>query len=101
MTERKIGHLPFSGKDLLLILLLPIPFVIVLAEILAEATLRLNLSDVNLHRGGTYVCMEGPAFSTSKLNLISTAVSATVIGMTNLPEAKLAREAEIAYATLF
>lgn len=71
-----------------------------LAEILAEAIAFLNLSDVNLHRGGTYVCMEGPAFSTKAESHLYRSWGATVIGMTNLPEAKLAREAEIAYATL-
>nr|WP_277876138.1 S-methyl-5'-thioadenosine phosphorylase [Chroococcidiopsis sp. [FACHB-1243]] len=71
-----------------------------LAGILAEAIASLNLSDVTLHRGGTYVCMEGPAFSTKAESHLYRSWGATVIGMTNLPEAKLAREAEIAYATL-
>jgi 5'-methylthioadenosine phosphorylase len=60
----------------------------------------LNLPEVTLHRGGTYVCMEGPAFSTKAESNLYRSWGATVIGMTNLPEAKLAREAEIAYATL-
>jgi 5'-methylthioadenosine phosphorylase len=60
----------------------------------------LKLPEVNLHRGGTYVCMEGPAFSTKAESHLYRSWGATVIGMTNLPEAKLAREAEIAYATL-
>ena len=55
---------------------------------------------MTLHRGGTYVCMEGPAFSTKAESHLYRSWGATVIGMTNLPEAKLAREAEIAYATL-
>lgn len=71
-----------------------------LAGILAEAIATLNLPDVTLHRGGTYVCMEGPAFSTKAESHLYRSWGATVIGMTNLPEAKLAREAEIAYATL-
>ncbi len=71
-----------------------------LANILAEAVASLNLTDVTLHRGGTYVCMEGPAFSTKAESNLYRSWGATVIGMTNLPEAKLAREAEIAYATL-
>ncbi|MGB3691837.1 MAG: S-methyl-5'-thioadenosine phosphorylase, partial [Spirulinaceae cyanobacterium] len=53
-----------------------------------------------LHRGGTYVFIEGPAFSTKAEYHLDRSWEATVIGMTNLPEAKLAREAEIAYATL-
>jgi 5'-methylthioadenosine phosphorylase len=52
------------------------------------------------HDGGTYVCMEGPAFSTRAESNLHRSWGASVIGMTNLPEAKLAREAEISYATL-
>jgi 5'-methylthioadenosine phosphorylase len=52
------------------------------------------------HDGGTYVCMEGPAFSTRAESNLYRSWGASVIGMTNLPEAKLAREAEISYATL-
>ena len=71
-----------------------------LANVLADAVESLNLSEIDLHRGGTYVCMEGPAFSTKAESQLYRSWGATVIGMTNLPEAKLAREAEIAYATL-
>ncbi|MDZ8094556.1 MAG: S-methyl-5'-thioadenosine phosphorylase [Nostoc sp. DedQUE05] len=71
-----------------------------LATVLADAIASLNLPEVTLHRGGTYVCMEGPAFSTKAESNLYRSWGATIIGMTNLPEAKLAREAEIAYATL-
>ncbi|MBD1922099.1 S-methyl-5'-thioadenosine phosphorylase [Microcoleus sp. FACHB-831] len=71
-----------------------------LAKVVADAVESLQLPDVTLHRGGTYVCMEGPAFSTKAESNLYRSWGATVIGMTNLPEAKLAREAEIAYATL-
>lgn len=71
-----------------------------LAGVLADAIASLNLPDVTLHKGGTYICMEGPAFSTKAESNLYRSWGATVIGMTNLPEAKLAREAEIAYATL-
>ena len=71
-----------------------------LAGVVADAIASLNLPDVTLHRGGTYVCMEGPAFSTKAESHLYRSWGATIIGMTNLPEAKLAREAEIAYATL-
>ncbi|MEH2152658.1 S-methyl-5'-thioadenosine phosphorylase [Nostoc sp.] len=71
-----------------------------LAAVLADAIAFLNLPEVTLHRGGTYVCMEGPAFSTKAESNLYRSWGATIIGMTNLPEAKLAREAEIAYATL-
>jgi 5'-methylthioadenosine phosphorylase len=51
-------------------------------------------------RGGTYVCMEGPQFSTLAESLSYKQLGYSVIGMTNMPEAKLAREAEICYATV-
>lgn len=53
-----------------------------------------------VHDGGTYVCMEGPVFSSRAESLLHRSWGASVIGMTNMPEAKLAREAEISYATL-
>lgn len=68
--------------------------------------LRLHLRDsaravkARVHDGGTYVCMEGPAFSTRAESLANRRAGHAVIGMTNLGEAKCAREAEIAYATL-
>jgi 5'-methylthioadenosine phosphorylase len=52
------------------------------------------------HRGGTYLCMEGPQFSTRAESNIYRKWGVDVIGMTNMPEAKLAREAELCYATL-
>jgi 5'-methylthioadenosine phosphorylase len=57
-------------------------------------------AEVNVHRGGTYLCMEGPAFSTKAESHVYRSWGMDVIGMTNLQEAKLAREAEICYATL-
>ncbi|UZQ53135.1 S-methyl-5'-thioadenosine phosphorylase [Trichothermofontia sichuanensis B231] len=71
-----------------------------LAGVLADAVASLDLPDVTLHRQGTYLCMEGPAFSTKAESRLYRSWGADIIGMTNLPEAKLAREAEIAYATL-
>ena len=53
-----------------------------------------------IHRGGTYVVMEGPQFSTRAESHLYRSWGASVIGMTNLPEAKLAREAELCYATV-
>jgi 5'-methylthioadenosine phosphorylase len=55
---------------------------------------------IESHRGGTYVCMEGPQFSTRAESNLYRSWGAAVIGMTNLQEAKLAREAEICYATI-
>ena len=53
-----------------------------------------------VHRGGTYICMEGPAFSTRAESFMYRGLGAAIIGMTNLTEAKLAREAEICYAII-
>ena len=57
-------------------------------------------SGATVHRGGTYICIEGPQFSTKAESRIYRAWGVDVIGMTNMPEAKLAREAELCYATL-
>ncbi|HEY2995992.1 MAG TPA: S-methyl-5'-thioadenosine phosphorylase [Methylomirabilota bacterium] len=54
----------------------------------------------NVHRGGTYICIEGPQFSSKAESRIYRTWGVDVIGMTNMPEAKLAREAELCYATL-
>ena len=68
-----------------------------LADALYEAA---RAAGVTSHRGGAYVCMEGPAFSTRAESHMYRTMGGSVIGMTNIPEAKLAREAEIAYATV-
>jgi 5'-methylthioadenosine phosphorylase len=65
-----------------------------------EQAARANLKGIDLHRGGTYICMEGPAFSTKAESEVYRSWGMSVIGMTNLQEAKLAREAEICYATM-
>lgn len=59
-----------------------------------------KLTDAKIHRGGTYICMEGPQFSTRAESYLYRSWGADIIGMTNLQEAKLAREAEICFATL-
>lgn len=59
-----------------------------------------TVDGLKVHRGGTYICMEGPAFSTKAESRVYRQWGMDVIGMTNLQEAKLAREAEMAYATL-
>jgi 5'-methylthioadenosine phosphorylase len=69
-----------------------------LSEMIADAGEPLD--GFELHRGGTYVCMEGPAFSTKAESHLYRSWGADVIGMTNLQEAKLAREAEICYSTI-
>lgn len=68
-----------------------------LGDILEESC---KVADIKAHRRGTYLCMEGPAFSTKAESEVYRSWGMSVIGMTNLQEAKLAREAEICYATL-
>jgi 5'-methylthioadenosine phosphorylase len=73
------------------------PFCQTLSDIAYDAAVRAGAS---VHRGGTYVCMEGPQFSTVAESNHYRSSGFSVIGMTNLQEAKLAREAEICYVTL-
>ncbi len=70
-------------------------------SILAAATYEAAVATgARAHKGGTYVCIEGPHFSTRAESLVYRSWGVSVIGMTNMPEAKLAREAELPYATL-
>ena len=72
-----------------------------LSDVLARAVRDAGLGEqIALHRGGSYVCIEGPQFSTLAESNWYRGMGASVIGMTNMPEAKLAREAQMAYATL-
>ncbi len=59
-----------------------------------------GLENIEIARGGTYVCMEGPQFSSYAESMTYKGLGYSVIGMTNMPEAKLAREAELCYATV-
>ena len=90
----------FFGEGLVAHITFGDPICPKLAAVLGDAIESLELPDITLHRGGTYLCMEGPAFSTKAESQLYRSWGATVIGMTNLTEAKLAREAEIAYASL-
>ncbi len=80
------------------------PFCPVMRQWLLAATDQMiaagELNKANLHAQGTYVCMEGPAFSTKAESNMHRAWGGDLIGMTAMPEAKLAREAEIAYALI-
>lgn len=73
------------------------PFCPALSEVLAQSAREQKAS---VHLGGTYVVIEGPQFSTMAESQLYRSWGASVVGMTALPEAKLAREAEICYATL-
>ena len=73
------------------------PFCKVLSGIAGDSGVK---AGATIHRGGTYVCMEGPQFSTLAESKLYRTWGADIIGMTNLQEAKLAREAEICYTTI-
>jgi len=68
-----------------------------LSSVIAEAAKK---AGARVHQGGTYLCMEGPAFSTRAESLMYRTFGVSVIGMTNIPEAKLAREAELCYGVI-
>jgi 5'-methylthioadenosine phosphorylase len=73
------------------------PFCRILSSIAHESG---KSTDATIHKGGTYVCMEGPQFSTLAESRLYRSWGMDIIGMTNLQEAKLAREAEICYTTI-
>jgi len=87
----------FFGEGLAAHVSLAHPFCPILSEILYESGTEVG---VTTHKGGTYICMEGPAFSTQAESNVYRQLGFDVIGMTAATEAKLAREAELCYATL-
>ncbi len=87
----------FFGSGVVAHVSLADPTCPVLTSALTDAATR---SGTRLHRGGTYLCIEGPQFSTRAESLLYRSMGVDVIGMTNVQEAKLAREAEICYASV-
>jgi 5'-methylthioadenosine phosphorylase len=92
--------LSFFGEGVVAHVTAADPFCTVLSRLLADVGESLMPAGRQLHRGGTYLCMEGPAFSTRAESELYRSWGCSVIGMTNHTEARLAREAEMAYATL-
>ncbi len=92
--------LSFFGEGAVAHVSLADPFCPVLSDIVFNVAKSLMPKDRSIHRNGTYLCMEGPAFSTRAESLLYQNLGCSVIGMTNHTEARLAREAEIAYTTL-
>ncbi|MBX3231463.1 MAG: S-methyl-5'-thioadenosine phosphorylase [Labilithrix sp.] len=95
LTKRRIttffedgvaGHVPFAD-----------PVCKLMGPAVADAA---DKAGAKVHRGGTYICMEGPQFSTRAESRVYRTWGVSVIGMTSMPEAKLAREAELPFATL-
>jgi len=81
-----VGHVQFAD-----------PVCIQLSSVVAQAAQQVGAT---VHKGGTYICIEGPNFSTRAESNIFRSWGVDIIGMTNLPEARLAREAEMCYATI-
>ena len=96
-TRARAHESTFFGDGIVAHITFAHPVCAHLGDVLEESC---RAAGVNAHRGGTYLCMEGPAFSTRAESHVYRSWGMDVIGMTNLQEAKLAREAEICYATL-
>ena len=96
-TRGRVRESTFFGEGIVAHISFAHPVCSDLGDLLEAST---RVADVKTHRGGTYLCMEGPAFSTVAESNVYRSWGMDIIGMTNLQEAKLAREAEICYATL-
>ena len=96
-TRARVRESTFFGDGIVAHVSFAHPVCSRLGDVLEESC---KVVDVKTHRGGTYLCMEGPAFSSVAESNVYRSWGMDIIGMTNLQEAKLAREAEICYATL-
>jgi 5'-methylthioadenosine phosphorylase len=96
-TRARAKESTFFGEGIVAHITFAHPVCEELGDVVEESC---RAAGVRVHRGGTYLCMEGPAFSTRAESLVYRQWGMDVIGMTNLQEAKLAREAEICYSTL-
>jgi 5'-methylthioadenosine phosphorylase len=96
-TRGRVKESTFFGEGIVAHITFAHPVCSRLGDVLESACGEV---EVKVHRGGTYLCMEGPAFSTVAESNVYRSWGMDIIGMTNLQEAKLAREAEICYSTL-
>jgi 5'-methylthioadenosine phosphorylase len=95
LTRRRVST--FFDADVVAHVSMADPVCPALARACAAAAIR---AGATVHEGGTYVCIDGPQFSTRAESQLYRSWGVSVIGMTSMPEAKLAREAELPYATL-
>jgi len=95
LTKRRIST--FFDTDIVAHVPFAVPVCPALSQALASAARR---AGAHVHEGGTYLCMEGPQFSTRAESFLYRTWGVAVIGMTAMPEAKLAREAELPYAVM-
>ncbi|MBF0658417.1 S-methyl-5'-thioadenosine phosphorylase [Psychrobacter sp. NG25] len=98
MTKQRVST--FFGAGAVAHVSMADPLCPALAELLTRAYDNADIAEGTSHSKATYVCIEGPQFSTRAESQWYRQMQADIIGMTNMPEAKLAREASIAYATL-
>ena len=96
-TRGRVRESTFFGEGIVAHVSFAHPVCGALGDVIEESCRSV---DVKAHRGGTYLCMEGPAFSSVAESNVYRSWGMDIIGMTNLQEAKLAREAEMCYATL-
>ncbi len=96
-TRGRVHESTFFGEGIVAHVSFAHPVCGALGDVLEESC---RSAAIRVHRGGTYLCMEGPAFSSVAESNVYRSWGMDIIGMTNLQEAKLAREAEICYATL-
>lgn len=98
LTKRR--NSTFFGEGVVAHVSMAEPICSEISAALSRAVRTVLPNDVRLHQGGTYVCIEGPQFSSKSESNWYRSMGASIIGMTNMPEAKLAKEAQMAYASL-
>lgn len=98
MTKQRVSS--FFGDGAVAHVSMADPLCPAMSEVLTRSYDKANIADGRCHSKATYVCIEGPQFSTRAESQWYRQMNADIIGMTNMPEAKLARETSIAYATL-
>ena len=98
MTKQRAST--FFGEGAVAHVSMADPLCPALSDILTRAYNKADIAEGSCHKKATYVCIEGPQFSTRAESEWYRQMQADIIGMTNMPEAKLAREASMAYATL-
>ncbi|MGP4716643.1 S-methyl-5'-thioadenosine phosphorylase [Psychrobacter sp. T6-6] len=98
MTKQRVST--FFGEGAVAHVSMADPLCPALSDILTRAYHQADIIEGNCHSQATYICIEGPQFSTRAESEWYRQMQADIIGMTNMPEAKLAREASMAYATL-
>lgn len=98
MTRRREST--FFGQGAIAHVSMAQPVCKAMTRIITRTFQKIHFANLKMHSRGTYICIEGPAFSTYAESQWFRSMGAHIIGMTNMPEAKLAKEAQLAYATI-